>query len=105
MSGPAYTNTVRIGYARVSARTQDHQLQLVAHARSTHTHGATAPARSTDHRRPHPPPPPSAHRPPTPHPPLHRRRSPPPPPPPPHDSPPHAHPHPPSPPHSPALPD
>jgi len=30
MSGPAYTNTVRIGYARVSARTQDHQLQLDA---------------------------------------------------------------------------
>src|SRR5260370_22736132 len=30
MSGRAYTNTVRIGYARVSARTQDHQLQLDA---------------------------------------------------------------------------
>ena len=25
-----YSNTVRIGYARVSARTQDHQLQLDA---------------------------------------------------------------------------
>src|SRR5260370_7265372 len=30
MSGHAYTNPVRIGYARVSARTQDHQLQLDA---------------------------------------------------------------------------
>ncbi|MGZ4620170.1 MAG: hypothetical protein ACXV3F_16040 [Frankiaceae bacterium] len=30
MAGPAYTNTVRIGYARVSGRSQDHQLQLDA---------------------------------------------------------------------------
>jgi DNA invertase Pin-like site-specific DNA recombinase len=29
-TAPAYTNTVRIGYARVSGRTQDHQLQLDA---------------------------------------------------------------------------
>lgn len=28
--GPAYSNAVRIGYARVSGRTQDHQLQLDA---------------------------------------------------------------------------
>jgi hypothetical protein len=34
MSGPAYTNTVRIGYARVSGRTQDHQLQLDALAQA-----------------------------------------------------------------------
>ena len=30
MAGAAYTNTVRIGYARVSGRSQDHQLQLDA---------------------------------------------------------------------------
>jgi hypothetical protein len=27
---PVYTNTVRIGYARVSGRSQDHQMQLDA---------------------------------------------------------------------------
>ena len=30
VAGAAYTNTVRIGYARVSGRSQDHQLQLDA---------------------------------------------------------------------------
>jgi hypothetical protein len=29
-TAPVYTNTVRIGYARVSGRTQDHQMQLDA---------------------------------------------------------------------------
>jgi DNA invertase Pin-like site-specific DNA recombinase len=29
-AAPVYTNTVRIGYARVSGRTQDHQMQLDA---------------------------------------------------------------------------
>jgi hypothetical protein len=28
VTAPVYTNTVRIGYARVSGRSQDHQMQL-----------------------------------------------------------------------------